>query len=258
MSEIPKPKLASTVILLRPTQPQGFEVLLTRRPDEMAFLGGMYCFPGGTIKKGDCCAASLRRSHGLSPTAARKVIGSHFSPQEALGLWVAAIRELFEEVGVLLAVTADGRLASIDRGLNQRLAEKHTALLAGDFSFNALLEAENLQSDMTQLAYFSYWQTPSQFKVRFDTRFFLASLPADHPPLTTSPEVAHSIWLSPDHALQLFSKGTLPMIFPTFASLRTLADFDSLESLVAEFKLPETQSLASTAIEPPLKNSKSC
>ena len=256
MSEIPKPKLASTVILLRPTQP-GFEVLLTRRPDEMAFLGGMYCFPGGTIKKGDCCAASLRRSHGLSPTAARKVIGSHFSPQEALGLWVAAIRELFEEVGILLAVTADGRLASIDRDLNQHLVEKHTALLAGDFSFNALLEAENLQCDMTQLAYFSYWQTPSQFKVRFDTRFFLASLPADHPPLATSPEVAHSIWLSPDHALQLFSKGTLPMIFPTFASLRTLADFDSLESLVAEFKLPETQSLASTAIEPPLKNSKS-
>ena len=240
MSEIPKPKLASTVILLRPTHP-GFEVLLTRRPDEMAFLGGMYCFPGGTIQKGDCCAAILRRSHGLSPTAARKVIGSHFSPQEALGLWVAAIRELFEEVGVLLAVTADGRLASIDRDLNQGLVKKHTALLAGDFSFNALLEAENLQCDMTQLAYFSYWQTPSQFKVRFDTRFFLASLPADHPPLTTSAEVAHSIWLSPDHALQLFSKGTLPMIFPTFASLRTLADFDSLESLVAEFKLPATQ-----------------
>ena len=184
---------------------------------------------------------SSRRCHGLSPTAARKIIGSHFSPHEALGLWIAAIRELFEEVGVLLAITPDGRLAWMDRDLNHRFAKKHTALLAGDLSFNTLLESENLQCDTTQLAYFSYWQTPSQFRMRFDTRFFLASMPADHPPLAASPEVVDSVWLTPDRALQLFGKGTLPMIFPTFASLRTLADFDSLESLFAEFKRPGIQ-----------------
>jgi 8-oxo-dGTP pyrophosphatase MutT (NUDIX family) len=241
MSEMSKPKRAATVLLLRPGHTGGIEVLLTRRPAEMAFLGGMYCFPGGTVRKEDLSAALLRRCHGLSPTGARKIIGSHFSPHEALGLWVAAIRELFEEVGVLLAITADGRPAWMDYDLNHRLEKKHVALLARDFSFNALLEAENLQCDTTQLVYFSYWQTPSQFQMRFDTRFFLASVPADHPPLVASPEVAHSVWLSPDHALQLFSKGTLPMIFPTFASLRTLADFDSLESVFAEFKLSGIQ-----------------
>jgi hypothetical protein len=107
--------------------------------------------------------------------------------------------------------------------------------------FNTLLESENLQCDTTQLAYFSYWQTPSQFRMRFDTRFFLASMPADHPSLAASPEVVDSVWLTPDRALQLFGTGTLPMIFPTFASLRTLADFDSLESLFAEFKRPGIQ-----------------
>jgi 8-oxo-dGTP pyrophosphatase MutT (NUDIX family) len=239
MSGMLEPKLASTVILMRPAQPRGIEVLLTRRPEQMAFLGGMYCFPGGTVQKEDYSETILRRSYGLSPTAARKVIGSHFSPRQALGLWITATRELFEEVGVLLAVTADGRLASLDRDRNQRLVQKHMAVLARDLSFKALLEAENLRCDLSQLIYFSYWQTPSQFKLRFDTRFFLASVPADHPPLLASPEVAHSIWLSPDHALQLFSKGTLPMIFPTFASLRTLADFDSLESVFAEFKPPQ-------------------
>jgi 8-oxo-dGTP pyrophosphatase MutT (NUDIX family) len=244
MSEIHKPKQAGTVILLRPAQSGSIEVLLTRRPDEMAFLGGMYCFPGGTVQKQDFSAAILRRCHGLSPTAARKIVGSHFIPQEALGLWVAAIRELFEEVGVLLAITRDGRPAAMDRDLNHRLAKQHTALLARDLSFNALLEAENLQCDTSRLAYFSYWQTPSQFKVRFDTRFFLASVPADHPPLAVSPEVAHSIWLTPDRALQLFDKGNLPMIFPTFASLRALADFDSLDSLFAEFKPARARSLA--------------
>ena len=238
MSEISKPKQAATVLLLRPGQSGGIEVLLTRRPGEMAFLGGMYCFPGGTVREEDLSAALSRRCHGLSPTAARKIIGSHFSPRAALGLWVTAIRELFEEIGVLLAITPDGRLAWMDRDLNHRLAKKHTALLARDLSFNALLEAENLQCDTTQLAYFSYWQTPSQFPMRFDTRFFLASVPADDPPLMESPEVADSVWLTPDRALQLFGQGTLPMIFPTFASLRTLADFDSLESLFAEFKRP--------------------
>jgi 8-oxo-dGTP pyrophosphatase MutT (NUDIX family) len=235
MIEIPRAKQAGTVILVRPGQSRGIEVLLTRRPDEMAFLGGMYCFPGGTVQKEDFSTTTLRRCHGLSPTAARKLIGAQFSPQEALGLWVAVIRELFEEVGVLLAITADGRIATLDRDLNRSLSEKHTALLARRLNFTALLEAENLRCDTTQLAYFSHWRTPSQFKVRFDTRFFLAFVPAEHSPLAASPEVAHSVWLTPDRALQQFSQGTLPMIFPTFASLRTLADFDSLESLFAEF-----------------------
>ena len=235
MIETAQAKQAGTVILLRPGQSGGMEVLLTRRPDEMAFLGGMYCFPGGTVQRDDFSSGILRRCHGLSPTAARKIIGAHFSPEEALGLWVAAIRELFEEIGVLLAITADGTIAATDRDLNRSLAEKHTALLSRRLSFVALLETGNLRCDTSQLAYFSHWRTPSQFKVRFDTRFFLASVPAEHSPLTASPEVAHSLWLTPDDALQRFAQGTLPMIFPTFASLRTLADFDSLESLFAEF-----------------------
>ena len=235
MIEISEAKQAATVILLRPGPTRGMEVLLTRRPNEMAFLGGMYCFPGGAMQREDFSTAILRRCHGLSPAAARKIIGAYLSPQEALGLWVAAIRELYEEIGTLLAITADGTMATMDRALSRSLAEKHGALLSQGLSFRALLEAENLYCDTSQLAYFSHWRTPSQFKVRFDTRFFLASVPGEHPPLAASPEVTHSLWIPPDTALQRFSHGSLPMIFPTFASLRTLADFDSLESLFSEF-----------------------
>ena len=235
MIEIPKAKQAATVILLRPGKSRGMEVLLTRRPDEMKFLGGMYCFPGGTVQNEDFSSAMLRRCNGISPAVARKIIGAHFSPKEALGLWVAAIRELFEEIGILLATTADGTMVTMDRELSRSLVETHSSLLSERLRFRTLLEAENLQCDTTRLAYFSHWRTPSQFRLRFDTRFFLASIPAEHSPLTTSPEVAHSLWLTPDRALQRFAQGTLPMIFPTFASLRTLADFDSLESLFAEF-----------------------
>src|ERR1043166_4951450 len=104
MTEAHKPKQAATVILLRQTESAGFEVFLTRRPEGMAFLGGVYCFPGGTVRKEDYTATMLRRCFGLTPIQARERIGAHFSPKEALGFWIAGIRELFEEVGILVAV----------------------------------------------------------------------------------------------------------------------------------------------------------
>ena len=228
-----KSRQAATVILLRPAEPNGFEVFLTRRPDEMAFLGGMYCFPGGTRRKDDCSTAMLRRCHGLSPIDARKIVGAQFSPPEALGLWVAGIRELFEEAGVLLAVDGLGEPWAAEQ---DNLAEKHAALLKKTLSFRSLLESEELLCDASRLAYFSHWQTPEEIAIRFDTRFFLAALPNGQTPLPTSLEVAHSLWLTPDRALELFVKDQLPMIFPTFASLRTLADFDSLESVLKEYR----------------------
>jgi len=109
-------------------------------------------------------------------------------------------------------------------------------MLGKSLSFLALLESEGLRCNLSGLAHFSYWQTPAQFSMRFDTRFFIAALPENQNPLATSDEVAHSLWLTPDRAMQLFAAGELPMIFPTFAALRTLADFDTLESVFKEFR----------------------
>jgi 8-oxo-dGTP pyrophosphatase MutT (NUDIX family) len=230
-----KTKQAATVILLRRAEPKGFEIFFTRRPESMPFLGGNYCYPGGSIKKADLAAGMIDRCFGLAPEQARKVIGAQFSPDAAMGLWVGAVRELFEEVGVLLAVEESGSPFVVDRERAGGLAQKHVALLHNSLTFLSLLESEKVYCDLSSLAYFSHWQTPAQVAIRFDTRFFLAALPGDQIPLSTSEEVAHSLWLTPDHALKLFDRGNLPMIFPTFASLRTLADFDTLESVVKEF-----------------------
>ena len=235
MREPQKSRQAATVILLRPAKPNGFEVFLTRRPDEMAFLGGMYCFPGGAVQKDDCAAAMLRLCNGLSPADARRIIGAHLSPPEAIGLWVAGVRELFEEVGILLAVDSSGQPWPVTQERGHNLADKHTALLQETLSFRSLLESEKLLCDASRLIYFCHWQTPEQSSIRFDTRFFLAALPEDQTPLPASREVAHSLWLTPDRALELFAKNELPLIFPTFASLRTLADFDSLEAVMREY-----------------------
>jgi 8-oxo-dGTP pyrophosphatase MutT (NUDIX family) len=232
---------AATVILLRPAEPNGFEVFLTRRPDEMAFLGGMYCFPGGAVRKDDCAPAMLRLCHGLSAADARRIIGAQFSPPEALAFWIAGVRELFEEAGILLAVDNSGQPWGATQTRRHNLADKHAALLKETLSFRSLLEGDELLCDASRLVYFSHWQTPEQSSIRFDTRFFLAALPEDQTPLPVSPEVAHSLWITPDRALELFAKHELPLIFPTFASLRTLADFDSLEDVLREYSFSFVQ-----------------
>jgi 8-oxo-dGTP pyrophosphatase MutT (NUDIX family) len=177
----------------------------------------------------------LARCAGVTPQQARNIIGAQFRPQAALGFWTAAIRELFEEVGILLTVGDSRTAVSIEAMPNHRLAEKHAALIAKSFSFTELLESENLYCDASALAHFSHWQTPAQNSLRFDTRFFLAVLPSAQTPLSSSYEVIHSLWVTPDRGIQLFERGELPLIFPTFASLRTLADFETLESLFQEF-----------------------
>ncbi len=233
MNETQSPKPAASVILLRPAQPRGFEVLLTRRPAAMAVLGGLYCFPGGPLGDEDCSDLMLARSRELTPEEARAIVGAYFAPRKALGLWLAAIRELFEEVGILLATRTAGETILFDK---TRMTEIHSALLAKTVSFQMVVEKDNLLCDTARLAYFSHWQTPADVATRFDTHFFVAALPEDQTPLATSIEVTHSLWASPDRALQLFGKAELPMIFSTFASLRTLADFDSLDRVLKEFQ----------------------
>ncbi len=234
VSEKEKPRPAATVILLREAESKGFEVFLTRRPEGMPFLGGMYCFPGGDVTKEDCSVRAIERCRGLTAEQARKIVGAQFSPRQAVGFWVAAVRELFEEAGVLLAVSSSGaRVPASERngfGLHDQ------ALFDKPLSFRALLASKNLYCDLASLAYFSHWQTPAQTSLRFDTRFFIAALPQDQTPLGISYEVTHGLWLVPEVAMQSYSRGELPMIFPTFASLRTLADFETLESVMKEFR----------------------
>lgn len=238
MTTTGRPRHAATVILVRPAPEGEFEVFMTRRPAGMDFLGGMYVFPGGGVAREDWSEAGLSRCHGLSRREAQKILGPRLSPELCLGHWVAAVRELFEEVGILACVTEEGApVAMKEKERTERIAEKRKALIEGGLHFHSLLESEGLFCDAGRLGYFSHWLTSEIFPIRFDTRFYIAALPADQTPLSTSQEVSQSLWISPERALKLLERGGLPMIFPTFASLRTLADFDSLEDLSREYRL---------------------
>src|SRR5690242_6678254 len=101
-------KPASTVLLVRPDANGRFEVLLTRRPEAMRFYGGFFVFPGGTIEPQDRAEKVLRRCRGLSPAEAEKILGVDSEPETAVAHWIAGIRELFEEVGIVLLNEASG------------------------------------------------------------------------------------------------------------------------------------------------------
>ncbi|MGH7784083.1 MAG: NUDIX domain-containing protein, partial [Candidatus Binatia bacterium] len=132
MSDIAVPGRASTIIMVRPAAGERFEVLLTRRPAEMKVLAGFLVFPGGGVEKEDWSDEMLARCRGLSPDAARQILGTDMSPEQSIGHWVAAVRELFEEVGIHFFVTEKGsRFDTIPTGLLERLAEKRAALCRG-------------------------------------------------------------------------------------------------------------------------------
>jgi 8-oxo-dGTP pyrophosphatase MutT (NUDIX family) len=165
-------------------------------------------------------------------------LGSTLSPELSLAHWVAAVRELFEETGILLCRDEAGTtIGALEEKSQDSLGACRLSILDRTITFEHFLAAERLVCDVGRLAYFSHWQTPEEFSMRFDTRFFLALLPPGQTPIATSPEVAESLWLAPEDALTSYREGKLPLIFPTYASLRALADFDSVDALCAEYRL---------------------
>lgn len=232
------PRYASTVVLVRPDERGGFEILLTRRPRQMRFMGGFYVFPGGSVHAEDYSAAILKRCRGMSPHQAQTILGDGLDAQSSLGHWVAGIRELFEEVGVLLCVTEAGVNLDLSQATTkQRLEQKRIALVQDRIDFGSFLEAENLYCDLSRLVYFYHRVTPDIYPIRFDTRFYLAPLPAGQVPLAHSAEVAESLWLSPGEALQRSKRDDFPLIPPTSYVLESLAQL-SWDELRARYGLP--------------------
>jgi 8-oxo-dGTP pyrophosphatase MutT (NUDIX family) len=238
MADTRAPRNASTVIVARPNRDRGFELCMTRRPGQMKFLGGYYVFPGGKVTRHDTSRKMLQRLHGVSPDSARSALDGQLSPERCLAHWVAGIRELFEEVGILLCVTDKGEPANLrGEAKMRRLARKRAALVAGAIDFTELLESEGLYGDGGRLVYFSHRITPEGYSMRFDTRFFLAKMPVDQRPLSSSEEVAETLWTTPERALAEHNQGKLPVIPPTLAALTTLRECASWDSLVDRYQL---------------------
>ena len=232
------PRYASTVVLLRPDEDGSFEILLTRRPPEMRFLGGFYVFPGGAVHKEDYSARILDRCRGLSGADAQKILGDRHDPQVAVGHWVAAIRELFEEVGVLLCESGSGAQIDVrDETTKEKFEIHRQAIVREELDFGEFLESEGLYCDLSRMIYFFHRVTPEFYPMRFDTRFYLAPLPAHQTPLSRSEEVTHSLWIKPAEALSQVDRHDFPILPPTTTVLEDLAEIHSWDDLCARYRL---------------------
>jgi 8-oxo-dGTP pyrophosphatase MutT (NUDIX family) len=233
-----QPRNASTVVLLRPGDNGDFKILLTRRPPQMKFLGGYYVFPGGTVHRDDYSSEVLERCRGLSANDARRILGTDDNANQALGHWVAVVRELFEEVGVLLCLTESGGEVDLrNPGAKARIELKRQAMVKSELDFGAFLKSENLICDLSRAVYFDHWVTPEIYSMRFDTRFYIAKLPSYQIPLAASEEVIDSLWVSPQDALSRINQHDFPLLPPTTTVLAELGRIGSWQGLQNRFHL---------------------
>lgn len=202
----------------------------------MRFLGGFYVFPGGTVHRDDYSARTLARCCELSGAAASRILGGQDDPELALGHWVAVVRELFEEVGILLCVTEEGAAVELQgEDVKTRIEQKRQAIVKKQLEFGDFLHSENLFCDLSQVAYFDRWVTPAIYSMRFDTRFYAALLPSGQMPLKRSEEVTHSLWIKPGDALARMNRSDFPILPPTTTVLSEFSRISSLAELQRRF-----------------------
>lgn len=211
---------SATVVLARDGD-SGVEVLLVLRHENTAF-GASYVFPGGLIEPSDALPPS--RYAGLDERGADRALGLE---QGGIAYFSAAIRELFEEAGVLLATTPDGHWAD-----GAAYADERRALNDGDLDWRRFLERHDLTLAADALHYFAYWVTPRELRRRYSTRFFVAELPAEQEAMHCGGELVDSRWLTVGRALAAAGDGDIVVPPPTEATLRDLAGFETVAAML--------------------------
>jgi 8-oxo-dGTP pyrophosphatase MutT (NUDIX family) len=196
MGEVALPGKASTIVVARAAAADRFEVLMTRRPAHLKTLGGFFVFPGGSVQEDDCSEKIVARCRGLTPTEARNILGATMTPGEAMGHWVAAVRELFEETGIYIFSGKDLRPAASD-GLKERLSQKRQSLWQGSLGLAALLESEQLFCDVGRLSYLFHRITPDHYPVRLTPDFMWLPCRRDKRPWSFQRKSPKASGLSP-------------------------------------------------------------
>ena len=216
-------KPAATVVLVRDTD-EGMQVFLVQRARGSAFMGGAYVFPGGKLDPGDTDAALLARCTGTDRERAREALCEQDAsdPSEALGLHVAALRETFEEAGVLFADAA----SSLD------VAALRAELAAGA-AFGELVERHQLALRVDRLVPFARWVTPAVEKRRFDARFFVAQVDASESASHDERETIAAIWRTPREAIAMHHEGRIDLPPPTLRTLEELAPLARAADVIA-------------------------
>jgi 8-oxo-dGTP pyrophosphatase MutT (NUDIX family) len=231
------PKKAATVILFRESQPEGIEVFLLKRHEKSSFMAGNFVYPGGRVDKNDGSLETCSRCKGVSPLEAQRMLGKVISPDESIAHWVAGIRELFEEAGVLFACDNAGALFQVKSQKQQeKLGHYRNLLQQGKLTICQLVQKEKLFLALDQLHYYAHWITPEARSERFDTRFFLACHPEGQEATSDRKETTVGAWLTPRKALKENMEGHVALSPPTLKTLEDLSRFSSIDQVFNSLK----------------------
>ena len=229
---------AATVMLVddRPD----LQVFMMERHANTVFAGGMWVFPGGSVDISDDAAAYEARCAAREAVEANRLLELDGG---ALRYYVAAIREAFEESGLLLSVHAGtgAKLTLSEPEDIVRFQAHRDALNAGERSLLTILETENLLMDAGDMHYIARWITPLGSPRRFDARFFIARVPGAQTPAHDNQELVHSAWFRPQDVLDAFDREEMVLMTPTLRMLRSLARFKSAVQVIdaAQANLPD-------------------
>jgi 8-oxo-dGTP pyrophosphatase MutT (NUDIX family) len=222
MSEPVPIKPAATILLLRDTPT--FEVLMVKRHHQIDFAAGALVFPGGKTHQGD-----------HDPAWADHATGWDDTPADERALRIAAIREVYEEAGVLLARDAAGAVFHGD----DRLGPAREAVAKDERSFIDLVKEIGVRIDLNALTVFARWITPAMMHKRFDTWFYLAEANSEQLAICDGWETVDAEWIAPAEAIRLAAAGERTVIFPTRMNLQLLAEASSGLDAIARAKARE-------------------
>ena len=220
---------AATVVLARDGD-AGLEVFMLQRSLKSVFVAGAYVFPGGAVDAEDCEPDVAEVCAGRTDEQASVRLGVD---RGGLAYWVAAVRECFEEAGVLLAIGENDKLISFaDPEEERRFAEHRHFVDKGERRVTEVCRNEGLRLATDRMHYFSHWITPIGAPRRFDTRFFVCAAPTEQIPLHDDRETIASVWIAPAIALQRYRDGEFEMILPTIKTLEAIGRFPNTSSLI--------------------------
>jgi len=219
---------------------------MLRRSAGSHFVPDAYVFPGGTLEPGDYSERALARTRGIDDASLERQFRAQSAPsfpapfttpprREAAGLLVAALRELYEEAGVLLACDAQGNaLSDADLAAHrQALHDGRARVQRGSLQFYELLESVDAYANAAALTLFSQWITPPPFPKRYNAHFFLAEASPEQAAVADAFETHDGIWIAPRSALEQCSAGHFRMVYPTIKHVERLAQFENLAELFA-------------------------
>ncbi len=226
------PRAAATLVVVR-DGPEGVEVLLSRRAERGDHNSGAWVFPGGVVDPGDRAAHAL--CEGLDDVAASRRLSL---ASGGLDYYVAAIRECFEEAGLLFAAGPHGELVVLDDAAGLALGDWRGALHRNERTLGELCAHAQLRLAADRLVYLSHWLTPLGRAKRFDTRFFIAAVPRGQTAAFDGTELVEQLWLRPVDAIARRSE--LKLMTPTQKTLEQLSTFETTEAALAWARLPRT------------------